>query len=87
MSKKTIRVYSTPNCQQCRATYRWLDQRGIEYTKEDATEVGNNEAIKALGYKIAPVVIVSSGDPETDLHWGGFNPDLLAKYCAAEVVS
>jgi glutaredoxin-like protein NrdH len=37
-------------------------------------------AIKALGYEGVPVVIVSNGDAETDLHWHGFIPDLLAKY-------
>jgi glutaredoxin-like protein NrdH len=38
------------------------------------------EAIKALGFQKAPVVIVSTGDPETDLMWSGFDPTNLEKY-------
>lgn len=37
-------------------------------------------AIKELGYNAAPVVIVSTGDPELELHWQGFHPDNLKKY-------
>ena len=38
----TVTVYSTPNCQQCRMTYRALDQAGITYTVE-----GNNRVTVA----------------------------------------
>ena len=78
---KTITIYSKPNCQQCNATYRWLDKRGITYKVEDARQPDHNEAIKALGYLQVPVIIVSTGDPETDLHWSGFRPDNLDRYC------
>jgi glutaredoxin-like protein NrdH len=39
--------------------------------------------IAALGYQQAAVVIVSSGDPETDLHWGNFRPDYLERYAGS----
>lgn len=76
-----ITVYTKPNCQPCRATKRWLDNRGVEYRAVDVTESpADLAAIKALGYKGVPVVIVSNGDPETDLHWHGFDPGNLTKY-------
>lgn len=81
---RTISIYSTPNCQGCRNTYRWLDKRGIPYIIEDATDLTNNLAIRALGFSQAPVVIVSTGDAETDLSWSGFDPIMLAKYCTEE---
>jgi len=78
---KTITVYTQPGCQPCRATKRWLDKRDITYTPVDVTESpADLEAIKALGYNSVPVIIVSNGDPETDLHWHGFHPDNLTKY-------
>jgi glutaredoxin-like protein NrdH len=42
-------------------------------------------AIKSLGYKSAPVVIVSAGDPEIELHWFGFDPNNLSKYATREM--
>lgn len=79
---KTISVYTTPNCQQCTATKRWLDRAGIEYQTIDLTDDPESAAaVRDLGYKSAPVIIVSTGDPETDLHWYGFAPTILARYC------
>jgi glutaredoxin-like protein NrdH len=43
------------------------------------------EAVKELGFLTAPVVIVSTGDPETELMWGGFIPDNLRKYTITEL--
>ena len=78
---RTITVYTSPGCQPCKATKRWLDKNEVTY---DTVDVSQNpadlEAIKELGYKAAPVVIVSTGDPEIDLHWQGFHPDNLRKY-------
>jgi glutaredoxin-like protein NrdH len=79
---KSITVYTQPGCQPCRAVKRWLDKRGIEHQTVDVTlSPGDAEALKALGYSGTPVTIVSNGDPETDLHWHGFNPDFLSRYC------
>jgi len=82
----TLTVYSQPNCQPCKATKRWLDRRGITYQEVDVTTSPKDaEAIRALGFKEAPVVIVSSGDPELDLMWSGFDPNNLAKYATREM--
>lgn len=69
-----VTVYTKPSCVQCNATYRALDNQGIEYEildlSEDATAL---ETVKELGYLQAPVV-VADGD-----HWSGFRPDKIAE--------
>jgi glutaredoxin-like protein NrdH len=82
----TLTVYTQPSCQPCKATKRWLDRRGISYQEVDVTTSPKDaEAIRALGFKEAPVVIVSSGDPELDLMWSGFDPNHLTKYATREM--
>lgn len=78
---KIVTVYTSPGCQPCKATKRWLDKNGVDYKTIDVSEnPADLAAIKELGYKAAPVVIVSTGDPEIELHWQGFHPDNLKKY-------
>lgn len=78
---RIITVYTTPGCVQCTPTKRWLDNKGIPYTEVKLAESPEDaEAIQALGFKQAPVVIVSTGDPETDIMWSGFHPENLKKY-------
>jgi len=48
------------------ATKRALDAKGIEYVEEKATDPQNMEAIKALGFMSAPVVVAGE-----DM-WSGF---------------
>lgn len=68
-----LTVYSKPNCVQCDATVRKLDQLGATYAKVDVTEdEAALEFIRGLGYSQAPVVVVG------DHHWAGFSPDKLA---------
>jgi glutaredoxin-like protein NrdH len=82
---KTIRVFTQPSCQPCRAVKRWLDKRGISYETVDITQSPQDaEAIRALGYTATPVTVVSTGDPETDLHWAGFHPGYLERYCGKD---
>ena len=82
----TITVYTAPQCVQCTATKRWLDKRGIIYQSIDVSKSpADLEAIKALGYKAAPVTIVSTGDPEMELHWSGFDVNNLRKYTTREM--
>jgi len=82
----TITVYTAPNCQQCIATKRWLDKRGIMHQTIDVSKSPDDlAAIKALGYKAAPVTIVSTGDPEMELHWQGFDVNNLRKYTTREM--
>jgi glutaredoxin-like protein NrdH len=76
-----ITVYSTPKCVQCKLTKGWLDERGITYRAVDLSQHPEDlEAVQALGYASAPVVIVSAGDPETDIMWSGLHVDNLTKY-------
>lgn len=74
-TQPAITVYTKPDCMGCRATFRWLDKRGITYTAVDITQdLTAYEYIKELGYLAAPVVVTSSGD-----HWSGFDPVNLEK--------
>ena len=83
---RTVTVYSQPHCQPCKATKRWLNKNDVPFTEVDVTTSPDDaEAIRALGFKEAPVVIVSTGDPETDLMWSGFIPDNLRKYTITEL--
>lgn len=72
MSAEEITVYSKPSCVQCTATYRKLDENGMDYTLVDVSE---DEAalarIKELGYLQAPVVVAPNG------HWSGYRPDKI----------
>lgn len=78
---RIITLYTSPGCQPCKATKRWLDKRGVEYKTIDVTENPDDlAAIKELGYKAAPVVIVSTGDPEVEIHWQGLVVANLEKY-------
>ena len=78
---RIVTVYTSPGCQPCKATKRWLDKNGVTYDTVDVSQNPDDlAAIKELGYKAAPVVIVSTGDPEIELHWQGFHPDNLKKY-------
>ena len=82
MSIQAVTVYTKPNCSQCEMTKRWLKARDVDYELADITEPGNLEAAKSLGYTAAPVVIVAQGDPTTEQHWAGFQPDKLNEHVA-----
>lgn len=67
-----ITVYSKPDCQQCNATYRFLNTLGIDHRIVDlTTDAVAFDYVKSLGYQQAPVVVAG------DKHWSGFRPDLL----------
>lgn len=69
----TITVYTKPSCVQCNATYRALDAKGLDYVTVDlSADEEALEAVKALGYMQAPVVVTP------DDHWSGFRPDKIA---------
>ncbi|GAA4267615.1 glutaredoxin-like protein NrdH [Frondihabitans peucedani] len=73
-----ITVYTKPSCVQCTATYRALDNKGIEYEVFDVSvDEKALETVKALGYLQAPVVITDED------HWSGFRPDKIAGLAAA----
>ncbi|MGO1401594.1 MAG: glutaredoxin-like protein NrdH [Flaviflexus sp.] len=76
----TITVYTKPACVQCNATTRALNKAGLAYDTVDLTEDAEAlEAVKALGYQQAPVVM-AGGD-----HWAGFRPDKIKALAAANV--
>lgn len=79
MSNAEVTVYSKKPCVQCDATMRKLDEFGVTYKVEDATELENLEFISdILGYTSAPVVTVHE-DGELVQHWSGYQPEELNK--------
>lgn len=67
-----VKVYSNPNCVQCKMTKMQLKQRNINFEEIDlSTNPEAKEMIKAKGFKQAPVVIT-----ENDA-WSGFVPDKI----------
>ena len=77
----TVRVYTTPNCNQCAMTKMWLDKKGVHYTTVDLTDranINDYAAVRALGYTSAPIVAIGT---DYEAHWSGFRPDLLAEHC------
>ncbi|OIH94166.1 MULTISPECIES: glutaredoxin-like protein NrdH [unclassified Curtobacterium] len=72
-----VTVYTKPSCVQCTATYRALDNKGIQYEVHDvSTDEAALEHVKSLGYMQAPVVVTD------DDHWSGFRPDKIATLSA-----
>lgn len=74
-----VRVYSKPSCVQCTMTKNLLSKEGVPFVEEDATDPGNLEAIKYLGYLAAPVVV--AGESGDDM-WAGFQPDRIKELAA-----
>ena len=65
----TITIYSKPACVQCTATYRALDNEGLDYTIVDITrDLDAHDYVRGLGYLQAPVVVAG------DDHWAGSGP-------------
>ena len=67
-----ITVYTKPQCVQCTATMRALDNAGLDYQVVDlTTDPGALDYVRDdLGHLQAPVV-----DTDTAGHWSGFRPD------------
>jgi glutaredoxin-like protein NrdH len=78
---RTITIYSRPDCQPCKRIKAWWDRKGVIYNEVNVEESPTDlEAIKFLGYERVPVTVVSNGDPETDIHWGGLVLANMEKY-------
>jgi glutaredoxin-like protein NrdH len=74
----TVTVYTKPACNQCTATYRALDKKGIPYVSLDISQDEEAlERLKALGFQQAPVV--EFGDDS----WSGFRPDKIDEIAEA----
>lgn len=77
----SVTVYSKPSCVQCTATYRGLDNKGVEYDVVD-TSVDENALSYVkdeLGYLAAPVVVIRDDNGTVLDHWGQFRADKIAK--------
>lgn len=78
----TVTVFTKPQCQQCEATKRRLNDRGITFETVDLSE--NPETLAQLvhaGYRQAPVVITP------DASWSGYRPDLIDELAEALILS
>ena len=85
---KTITIYTRPSCQPCKAVKRWWDRKGVTYQEVNIEESEQTRAaIKELGYDGVPVIVVSNGDPETDLHWQGLVLANMEKYTLDQVAA
>ena len=82
---RTITIYSRPDCQPCKRIKAWWERNGVSFNEVNVEESpADLVAIKALGYERVPVTVVSNGDPETDIHWGGLRLDYMTKYTLTE---
>lgn len=80
-SREKFTVYSTPDCQRCRATARKLTDLNQPFDYIDVSlDPEAEQRSKSLGYTSAPVVVAPNGE-----HWSGFRPDLLQKHANARV--
>ena len=64
---KMIKIYTTPDCQQCEQTKKFFNARNVPFETIDLSK--DDEAmtmVKALGYSSAPVVIAG------EKHWSGY---------------
>lgn len=79
-----ITVYSTSNCQMCKATKRALDRAGVPYSEVllDANP-GERERLKKAGFTSAPVVEYSLLTRESESGmWIGHSPTALGDMVA-----
>lgn len=78
-----VTVFSREGCVQCNATFRALDDRGVEYRVVDVDELptGAADELRALGFQRLPVV-----KAEGMAAWSGSRPDLIGAIERAEAV-
>lgn len=77
-----VKVYSTEDCQRCRATVRLLKKLGVDH--EDILTTGNEEARQealSYGHLTSPVVVWG------DSNWSGFRPEKIHEMSQALVTS
>lgn len=82
-----VRVFSTPGCVQCKATFRALDAAGIPYEPFDvAADAIAAEQARELGADLMtsggrlqmPLVVTPDGRT-----WAGYSPDKIKAYAAS----
>lgn len=68
----SVIVYTSPSCQPCKATKRFLTEKGIPFEERDVTASQEAAAaVAALGYRGLPVIV------HGDQHWQGLVPSRL----------
>lgn len=60
-TRPKVVIYTTPNCADCAAVKRYLDERGVEYREKDVTSDPKylEEMRRVAGVRIAPVTVVA----------------------------
>ena len=66
-----IKLYTKPNCPQCRATKMYLNNLNIPYQEIKGLE--HIPELKARGFKQFPVIMTESDS------WAGFQPSKIQK--------
>lgn len=88
-----VKVYTTTNCQSCRATKRWLDQRRIPYEAIDVTEsLSLTESVRAVANRLGgtahmPLVEVHDDLADEPVQWFGFQPSMLTEHAATSTAA
>lgn len=85
---RTITIYTTENCQQCRGTKRVLDKAGIDYNTiqadaPEARELANaiRERAAELGVSATmPYVTVFDDNNDLIADWFGFQPGMITDH-------
>lgn len=73
-----VTIYTQDPCQPCRMTKKEFVKKGIDFKEISIAENPEaREAVLALGYMQAPVIVTENG------HWGGFRPDKIKELAAA----
>lgn len=81
MTLRTITVYTKDECVQCDRTKAWLNKKGETFTEVDL--LANPETLakfKEDGLGSAPIVTITTQDPDVQFIWAGFIPDNLTKH-------
>lgn len=76
----TVIVYTKPNCVQCGASTRKMEELGVEYEPRPLAEHPEGlEVAREHGISSAPV-IVADGQV-----WGGYKPEEIERYARSLV--
>ena len=56
---KSVTIYTTPTCPDCRDLKKWLSERGVSYEERDLTDPAVAQQAKArTGVRVAPITFV-----------------------------
>ncbi|HAP3875996.1 TPA: NrdH-redoxin [Enterococcus faecalis] len=75
----SITIFTKPNCQPCKMTKRWLDEKEIYYTELPISDYA--DILKEAGHMSAPVVQINKDNNDVVTWAGGFNIKNLQEHC------